>query len=65
MSEADDPDIVYIYNDKIKVKKPIQDLSPIVKVLGINNFSRSRIYIKNDKIHKLHKFLEKYEELIS
>lgn len=56
---------VYIYNKKIDNKKPIEDLSIIVKQLATNVFSTMRIYIERNKKNNLMAFLNnKYSKFL-
>jgi HD superfamily phosphohydrolase len=65
-SEDDEPEIIYIYNETLKEKRPVEDLSPIIRTLANEKFSTSRIYIEKSKFDLTYnKLKNKYYKFIS
>ena len=63
--ESEEEEIVYVYNKKIDNKKPIEELSPIVKELATNISSTMRVYVDELKKETLLNFLnDKYAGLL-
>ncbi len=54
-------DIVFIYNERVGSKEPIERRSVVVQTLATANLSARRIYVNKQKFNTLHGFLkEKY-----
>lgn len=64
-SDDDEPEIIYIYNKKLNEKRPVEELSPIIKTLANEKFSTSRIYIEKSKFDRTYERLKnKYSKFI-
>lgn len=63
-NDEEGPDAVYIYNKKVDSKKPIEELSLIVKNLAISRPRRTRMYVDRGKYDLVYTHLkERYPAL--
>jgi HD superfamily phosphohydrolase len=58
-SETLGPEIVYIYNERVGAKEPIETRSVLVRTLAEANLSNQRFYVSRSKYPVIQRFLEK------